>query len=216
MASNTVTNMSKTILCRSVTGGGGRCMGGFCRYAHNIEELYPRLCKYGSKCNRHKDRPATCLFVHPDEDIFDYATTHGFISQPGPRPPPVARGVKTGRFENRVQHTDPARKQLVDEFNLSNENFPSLDVDPITPPSSLCDFDLEIGSPLTMSDLEMGNLSELDNSLHEYKETSQRAVSNKPAWMVAAGDNTSFNNDWPLPLVFSSNPSPLQRQTSAM
>ena len=189
MASNTVTNMSKTILCRSVTEGGGKCMGGGCRYAHTIEELYPKLCKYRNKCNRHKDHPATCLFVHPDEDIFEYATTHGFVSQPGVRPPPLARGDKIGMFKNPVQSSDPIRKQLVNEFSLSNENFPSLDDGSNTPPSSPCDFDLEIGSPLMMSDIEMGNLSGLDDSLH---------------------------NDWPLPLVFSSKPSPLQRQTSTM
>lgn len=187
-------------------------------YAHNIEELYPRLCKYGSKCNRHKDHPTTCLFVHPDEDIFDYATTHGFVSQPGSRPPPLTRGDKIGMFKNPVQSSDPIRKQLANEFSLSNENFPSLDAGSNTPPSSPCDFDLEIGSPLMMSDIEMGNLDELDDSLHGYKETSQRRVSNQPAWManVAVGDNTLTNNDWPLPLVFSSKPSPLQRQTSTM
>ena len=196
MASNTVTNMRKTILCRSVTEGGGRGMGGGCRYAHTIEELYPKLCKYGSKCNRHKDHPVTCLFVHPDEDIFDYATTHGFVSQPGSRPPPIVRVDKIGRFENRVQHTDPVRKQI--DFSLSTDDWPDLSC--IAPPSSPHEFDneigsplamsdLEIGSPLAMSDLEMGNLSGLDDSLH---------------------------NDWPLPLVFSSKPSPLQRQTSTM
>lgn len=182
MASNTVTNMSKTILCRSVTEGGGRCMGerGGCRYAHTIEELYPRLCKYGSKCNRHKDHPATCLFVHPDEDIVDYAITHGFVSRPGPRPPPLVRGSKIGRFENRIHHTDPVRKQLTNEFSLSNENFPSLDVGPISPPSSPHDFDIEIGSPLMMSDI------------------------------------SGVDSDWPLPLVFSTNTSPLQLHTPNM
>jgi len=182
MASSTVTNMSKTILCRSVTEGGGRCTGGRggCRYAHTIEELYPRLCKYGSKCNRHVDHPTTCLFVHPDENIFDYATTHGFVSRPGPRPPPIVRGSKIGRFENRIHHTDRVRKQLFNEFSLSNENFPSLDAGCITPPSSPYDFDTEIGSPLMMSDI------------------------------------SGVDNDWPLPLVFSTNTSPLQLQTLNM
>ena len=158
-------------------------MGGGCRFAHTIEELYPVLCKYRDKCNRHKDHPKTCLFVHPDEDIFDYATTHGFISQPGPRPPPIARGPKIGMFKNHVQDTDPVRRQI--DFSFSTEDWPDLSC--IAPPSSPCEFDNEIGSPLAMSDLEMGNLSGLDDSLH---------------------------NDWPLPLVFSSKPSPLQRQTS--
>ena len=185
MAVNTITNMSKTILCRSVTKEGGRCIGiGRCMFAHTIEELYPRLCKYGSKCNRHKDCPTTCMFVHPDEDIFDYATTHGFVSQPGKRPPPITRGVKIRKFQNHVKDTDPVRKKLDIDFSFSTEDFPSLNDDPITPPSSPCNFDNEIGSPLKISDLETGDISDLDSSLHGYKETSQRGVSNKPAWMA--------------------------------
>ena len=79
MTSVTNQNMTKSVFCRSVTGEG-ECLavGGRCRFAHTIEELRPRLCKYRDRCNKHKDHPKTCKFVHPDEDIYDYAITHGF------------------------------------------------------------------------------------------------------------------------------------------
>ena len=182
MAVNTNTNMSKAILCRSVVEGGGKCnaIRGRCRFAHNLEEFYPRLCKYGDKCNRHKDHPRTCLFVHPDEDIHDYASTHGFVGQAGPRSSPITRETKIGKFENHVKDTDTVRKRDDIDFSFSTEDWP--DLSSITPVYSPCEFDNAPGSPLEMSDLEMENLIEPD--------------------------------DWPLPLVFSSNPSPLQRQTS--
>jgi hypothetical protein len=123
---------------------------GKCIHAHNISELRPRLCKYRNKCNRHKDHPKTCLFVHPDEDIFDYATTHGFISQHGNTsspdlvskmsgdeiweyyvrntygPPPIMKGPCFGKFNNPVQSTDPVRRQMLNDFCLSSDDFPSL------------------------------------------------------------------------------------------
>lgn len=178
MATNTIKNIRKTILCRSVVEGGGKCNGKGCRFAHTVDELYPRLCRYGDKCNRHKDHPRTCIFVHPDEDIFDYVTTHGFIGQPCVSPPPIVRAVKINGFVNPVQATDPVRTQLSREFYLSTADWDDLSSTISTPH----DFDLEIGSPITISDLDMGNPVELDDS---------------------------FNNDWPLPLVFSSKPSPL-------
>ena len=80
MSSFKTQNMTKTMLCRSVTGEG-KCtaFNGNCKFAHTIDELRPRLCRYGDKCNKHKDHPRTCKFVHPDEDIYNYACTHGFV-----------------------------------------------------------------------------------------------------------------------------------------
>ena len=70
---------NKNMFCRSVTGKGAcTARGGVCRYAHTLDELFPVLCRYGDKCARHKDYPRSCKFVHPDQDIFEYATTHGF------------------------------------------------------------------------------------------------------------------------------------------
>lgn len=68
-------NIVKSVFCRSVIGEG-QCLaasGEKCRFAHTIKELRPRLCKYRNRCNRHKDHPRTCKYVHPDETIFDYA-----------------------------------------------------------------------------------------------------------------------------------------------
>ena len=73
-------NMPKNLFCRSVTGQGGcRAFNGKCRFAHTIEELYPTLCKYGDRCNRFTTDPFSCKFVHPSQDINDYAQSQGFM-----------------------------------------------------------------------------------------------------------------------------------------
>ncbi len=104
-------NMTKTVFCRSVTGEG-ECLavGGKCKFAHTIEELRPRLCRYGDKCNRHKDHPRTCKFVHPDEDIYDYAMTHGFTQNVT-----VTRGV-----------AKPAIERTTVDFSFTDSDFPDL------------------------------------------------------------------------------------------
>ena len=172
-SNNTIKNMSKTILCRSVTEGGGRCIGrGKCRHAHTIMELYPRMCKYGNRCNRHKDHPETCMFVHPDEDIFSYATTHKFISQPEPVPGPIRRNsYKFGI----PPHSDSRGVDM--DFSYTTDDFPELISD------------IALSSSPDIFDLEIGDLGELDDS---------------------------WSNEGKLPCVFSSKPSPLQRQTSTM
>jgi hypothetical protein len=72
-------NQNKHVLCNSVIGGEPcSAPAGMCRYAHTLEELRPRLCRYGHNCDRHLDNPRSCRFVHPDQNIFDYAMTHGF------------------------------------------------------------------------------------------------------------------------------------------
>ena len=71
---------NKNMFCRSVTGKGAcTARGGVCRFAHTIDEIFPVLCKYGDKCNRHKNSPQSCMFVHPDQNINDYANARGFI-----------------------------------------------------------------------------------------------------------------------------------------
>ena len=73
-------NMTKSVFCRSVTGQGEcKAFNGNCRFAHTIEELYPKLCKYGDKCNRFAVDPSSCKFVHPSQDIHEYAVSQGFI-----------------------------------------------------------------------------------------------------------------------------------------
>ena len=104
-------NMGKTVFCRSVTGEGG-CLAvrGKCRFAHTIEEIRPKLCRYGDRCNRHKDHPRTCKFVHPDEDIYDYAMTHGFTQNVT-----VTRGV-----------AKPTLQRTTVDFTFTDSDFPDL------------------------------------------------------------------------------------------
>ena len=78
MSSNSnSTNMDKIFLCNSVIHEGMKCgaRGRRCKYAHTVEELRPRLCNRGDKCNKYRTGTGgdtECKFVHPDEDIEDY------------------------------------------------------------------------------------------------------------------------------------------------
>jgi hypothetical protein len=104
-------SFEKTVFCRSVTGEGGcLAVGGKCRFAHTIEEIRPRLCRYGDRCNRHKDHPKNCNFVHPDESIYDYAKTHGFSGNVT-----VTRVV-----------VKPTMKQVTVDFSFKDDDFPDL------------------------------------------------------------------------------------------
>jgi len=71
-------NIRKSVLCRSVCGGN-TCRGDTCTFAHNIDELYPRLCKFRDNCGWHRRQPGSCKFVHPDEDIHNYAYSRGYL-----------------------------------------------------------------------------------------------------------------------------------------
>ena len=113
MACNCNQNMTKSVFCRSVTGEG-QCLAveGRCRFAHTIEELRPRLCRYGERCNRHKDHPRTCKFVHPDQDIQDYAKTHGF----------------TGNVTDFRGAAKPSLKRVTVDFSFNEDDFPDIEI----------------------------------------------------------------------------------------
>ena len=155
MACNCNQNMTKSVFCRSVTGEG-QCLvvEGRCRFAHTIEELRPRLCRYGERCNRHKDHPRTCKFVHPDEDIYDYAKTHGFKKQP--------------MLTSKLDTTSPSIS-----FEFSEEEFPQLS-SPLTEGlGSFETFDCD----RTMSPLSLGDLQEdIDMELDSFIEQETRKV----------------------------------------
>jgi len=72
-----VSNVRKFTFCRSVIEGGTECSvgGGACRFAHTIEDIYPRLCRFAGECKR----KYTCGFVHPDEDIYQYSDRCKFV-----------------------------------------------------------------------------------------------------------------------------------------
>jgi hypothetical protein len=109
MTSVTNQNMIKSVFCRSVTGEGGcLAVGGRCRFAHTINELRPRLCKYRDRCNKHKDHPKTCKFVHPDEDIYDYSRTHGFLA-------------------DNIDKPDAVRRNIAVDFSYSEDDWPDLE-----------------------------------------------------------------------------------------
>jgi hypothetical protein len=142
--------MTKSVFCRSVTGEG-QCLavGGKCRFAHTIEELRPRLCRYGDRCNRHKDHPKTCKFVHPEETIYDYAITHGF--QKWPSPP---------------SKLDASNRSI--SFDFNKEEFPQLSSPLLEGLGSFETVDLDhTMSPLSLRDLEEDMDMEFDSFIQQ-------------------------------------------------
>jgi len=149
-------SFEKTVFCRSVTGEGGcLAVGGKCRFAHTIDEIRPALCRYGDRCNRHKDHPRTCKFVHPDESIYDYAMTHGFY-----------RNVTTDRAVTKLFLT-----RSESDFSFQNDDFPDLNQG--FTHSELArrvefSFDLDnTMSPLSVTDLEACMKDDLDDEFRD-------------------------------------------------
>ena len=141
MANVTNQNMTKSVFCRSVIGEGGcLAVGGKCRFAHTIEELRPKLCRYGERCNRHKDHPRTCKFVHPDESIYDYAKTHGF-EKPQSSPCDLNTAVSISFTEGFPQLSNYPSLDGI-------ESFDTIELSPLSVS------DLECSSPLSVSDLD--------------------------------------------------------------
>jgi hypothetical protein len=177
MTSVTNQNMIKSVFCRSVTGEGGcLAVGGRCRFAHTINELRPRLCKYRDRCNKHKDHPKTCKFVHPDEDIYDYAITHGFY----------------GNITNQRGNTTVFNNS--DEFNHIIDDFPRLNISfnppPPPPPSS------PIGNmsvPSYMSPIEDSDFSYLLAS--PIDQDSFETINLLTPVVVSPISNVDFEND---------------------
>jgi hypothetical protein len=57
-----------TLMCTNITKFG-KCNKKTCLYAHTIEKLTPRLCKYDHNC-----RISKCMFIHSKETKSDYCS----------------------------------------------------------------------------------------------------------------------------------------------
>ena len=57
---------ANTLMCSTITSIGV-CKRKNCNYAHTLESLTPRLCKYDKKC-----RISRCLFIHTKETKDQY------------------------------------------------------------------------------------------------------------------------------------------------
>lgn len=134
-----------TRLCTSIIDNTVCSRGAKCTYAHNPEQLKINPCTYGASCfhvskidgeyinNTKSDK--TCIFLHPDERLYNYASrvfkikkkvspaSSGFVTPKAKRtktdiPPPAPKKEKKILEENLK---NPKKVELVPHMNLDNE-----------------------------------------------------------------------------------------------
>jgi hypothetical protein len=89
----------KTVMCTYWETGCGRAST--CIFAHSAEELRPRMCPYGNRCNFDRRNPRfdcsrrPCGFFHPGEKITQEELFRRATEFTTAKPPPTERVIKT-------------------------------------------------------------------------------------------------------------------------
>jgi hypothetical protein len=74
-----------TLFCHSVTTPGFRCRNKLCSFAHNIGELRPAKCEFGSSCRKGNK----CTRIHKGESKEEFAERNNFRSRNKLRKPTI-------------------------------------------------------------------------------------------------------------------------------